>query len=162
MVRRPTAPAALAGCAGRPRPPRTQSMKPSFARILAVPRPSGIALQISSIYLLENCIYSNVSEVERSLGACHLFGRIPEGSVHGERANVGGLVLGCIDSYDSESRRIFQDFSRSTRFILPRWGVKKQRVFYSPKKIFWQVCETRGEELELLRGPIPRCNLENL
>ena len=38
------------------------------------------------------------------------------GSVHGERANFGGLVLGCIDSYDSESRRIFQDFSRSTRF----------------------------------------------
>ena len=71
-------------------------------------------------------------------------------------------VLGCIDSYDSESRRIFQDFSRSTRFILPRWGGKKQRVFYSPKKIFWQVCETRGEELELLRGPIPTCNLENL
>ena len=26
------------------------------------------------------------------------------------------LVLGCIDSYDSESRRIFQDFSRSPRF----------------------------------------------
>ena len=25
------------------------------------------------------------------------------------------LVLGCIDSYDSESRRIFQHFSRSTR-----------------------------------------------
>ena len=40
----------------------------------------------------------------------------PEGSVHGERANFGGLVLGCIDSYDSESRRIFSDFSRSTRF----------------------------------------------
>ena len=38
----------------------------------------------------------------------------PEGSVHGERANFGGLVLGCIDSYDSESRRIFSDFSRST------------------------------------------------
>ena len=37
------------------------------------------------------------------------------GSVHGERANFGGLVLGCIDSYDSESRRIFQHFSRSTR-----------------------------------------------
>jgi len=27
-----------------------------------------------------------------------------------------GLVLGCIDSYDSESRRIFSHFSRSTRF----------------------------------------------
>ena len=40
----------------------------------------------------------------------------PEGSVHGERANFGGLVLGCIDSYDSESRRIFSDFSRSTIF----------------------------------------------
>ena len=31
-------------------------------------------------------------------------------------SNFEGLVLGCIDSYDSESRRIFQDFSRSTRF----------------------------------------------
>ena len=41
---------------------------------------------------------------------------VPEGSVHGERANFGGLVLGCIDSYDSESRRILSDFSRSTRF----------------------------------------------
>ena len=44
------------------------------------------------------------------------FLQVPEGSVHGERANFGGLVLGCIDSYDSESRRIFHDFSRSTRF----------------------------------------------
>ena len=31
-------------------------------------------------------------------------------------SNFERLVLGCIDSYDSESRRIFQDFSRSTRF----------------------------------------------
>ena len=30
--------------------------------------------------------------------------------------NFGGLVIGCIDSYDSEKRRIFQHFSRSTRF----------------------------------------------
>ena len=29
--------------------------------------------------------------------------------------NFRRSVLGCIDSYDSESRRIFQDFSRSTR-----------------------------------------------
>ena len=28
------------------------------------------------------------------------------------------LVLVCIDSYDSESRRIFQHFSRSTRFTI--------------------------------------------
>ena len=32
--------------------------------------------------------------------------------------NFGGLVLCCIDSYDSESRRIFQHFSRSTRFTI--------------------------------------------
>ena len=30
--------------------------------------------------------------------------------------NIGGLVLGCIDSYDSESTRIFQHFPISTRF----------------------------------------------
>ena len=30
--------------------------------------------------------------------------------------NFRRSVLGCIDSYDSESRRIFQHFSRSTRF----------------------------------------------
>ena len=33
-----------------------------------------------------------------------------------DRANFGGLVLGCIEASDSESRRIFQHFSRSTRF----------------------------------------------
>ena len=31
-------------------------------------------------------------------------------------SNFNRLVLGCIDSYDSEQRRIFQHFSRSTRF----------------------------------------------
>ena len=31
-------------------------------------------------------------------------------------SNFKRLVLGCIDSYDSEQRRIFQHFSRSTRF----------------------------------------------
>ena len=31
-------------------------------------------------------------------------------------SNFRRLVLGCIDSYDSEQRRIFQHFSRSTRF----------------------------------------------
>ena len=31
-------------------------------------------------------------------------------------SNFEGLVLGCIDSYDSEKRRIFQDFLSSTRF----------------------------------------------
>ncbi len=30
--------------------------------------------------------------------------------------NFGGLVLCCIDTSDSESRRIFSGFSRSTRF----------------------------------------------
>ena len=32
------------------------------------------------------------------------------------RSNFGGLVLGCIDSYDSNQIFIFQRFSRSTRF----------------------------------------------
>ena len=32
---------------------------------------------------------------------------IPGGSAHGERANFTGLVIGCIDTYDSESTRIF-------------------------------------------------------
>ena len=31
---------------------------------------------------------------------------------------VETLVLGCIDSYDSEKRRILQHFSRSTRFAI--------------------------------------------
>ena len=34
--------------------------------------------------------------------------------------NFERLVLGCIDSYDSEKRRIFQDFSSSTRFLCLR------------------------------------------
>ena len=60
--------------------------------------------------------------------------------------NFRRLVLLCMDSYDSESRRIFQHFSRSTRFILPRWGKKKQRVFcFHPKRIFWHVSEARGK-----------------
>ena len=40
----------------------------------------------------------------------------PGGSVHGERANFAVLVLFCIDASDSESRRIFQQFSRSKDF----------------------------------------------
>ena len=32
--------------------------------------------------------------------------------------NFGRLVLVCIDSYDSESRRFFLNFSRSTRFTI--------------------------------------------
>ena len=56
----------------------------------------------------------------------------PEGSVHGQRANFGGLVLGCIDSYDSESRRIFSDFSRST--VAPIGRKKSASTFLLPKK----------------------------
>ena len=44
----------------------------------------------------------------------------PGGSVHGERANFRELVCGCIDTSDSEKRRIFQHFSRSTRLSLLR------------------------------------------
>ena len=35
-------------------------------------------------------------------------------------SNFRRLVLGCMDSYDSESRRIFQHFSRSTRLSFLR------------------------------------------
>ena len=44
-----------------------------------------------------------------------------------ELCNLEGLVCGCMDSYDSEERRILQHFSRSTRFALhctfegPKW-----------------------------------------
>ena len=35
-------------------------------------------------------------------------------------SNFGDLLLGCIDSYDSEKRRILEHFSRSTRFAFLR------------------------------------------
>ena len=38
------------------------------------------------------------------------------GSEAGWLPNFRGVVLGCMDSYDSEKRRILQGFSRSTRF----------------------------------------------
>ena len=41
-------------------------------------------------------------------------------------SNFGGLVLGCIDSYDSKKRRILQRFSRSTRFaFLCTFGIRR-------------------------------------
>ena len=46
--------------------------------------------------------------------------KTPGRSVHGERANFRVLVLLCIDASDSESRRIFHRFSRSTRLSLLR------------------------------------------
>ena len=67
----------------------------------------------------------------------------PEGSVHRERANFGGLVLGCIDSYDSESRRIFSDFSRSTRFsplrtaLSQKFQQKLAKIFDEILQNFW-------------------------
>ena len=44
----------------------------------------------------------------------------PGRSVHGEQANFTVLVLVCIDASDGEKGRIFQHFSRSTRFPLLR------------------------------------------
>ena len=35
-------------------------------------------------------------------------------------ANFRRLVLGCTDSYDSEQRRVFQHFSKSTRFAFEK------------------------------------------
>ena len=40
----------------------------------------------------------------------------PGGSEAGWLPIFRGVVLGCMDSYDSEKRRILQRFSRSTRF----------------------------------------------
>ena len=40
--------------------------------------------------------------------------------------NFGGLVLGCIDTSDSESRRSFQHFSISTRFAFLCTALKSE------------------------------------
>ena len=45
-----------------------------------------------------------------------LFIRPQGGSEAGWLPNFRGLILGCMDSYASEKRRILQGFSRSTRF----------------------------------------------
>ena len=42
----------------------------------------------------------------------------PGGSVRGERANFTGLVIGCMDTYDSERRPVFQRFSSSTSLAM--------------------------------------------
>ena len=53
------------------------------------------------------------SESSPTAGLCPL--PLLQGTPHfGE--NFRGLVLGCMGTYDSESRRIFSHFSRSTRF----------------------------------------------
>ena len=46
--------------------------------------------------------------------------------------SFGGLVLGCIDSYDSEQRRIFLHFSRST--VAPTGEKNVCTLFLRPKK----------------------------
>ena len=51
--------------------------------------------------------------------------------------NFRRLVLGCIDSYDSEKRRIFQDFSRSTRFLCLRTA-KTSKFQIKIVKLFWR------------------------
>ena len=45
----------------------------------------------------------------------HMIASVPEGSVHGERANFGGLVLGCIEADFCNQILILQHFSRSTK-----------------------------------------------
>ena len=52
-------------------------------------------------------------------------------------SNFERLVLGCIDSYDSEKRRIFQDFSRSTRFLCLRTA-KTSKFQLNIVKLFWR------------------------
>ena len=56
-----------------------------------------------------------------------------------------GLVLICMDSYNSESRRIFQHFSRST--VAPIGGKKSVHTFLPPEK---------KEHLEDLGGALER------
>ena len=51
--------------------------------------------------------------------------------------NLRRLVLGCIDSYDSEKRRIFQDFSRSTKFLCLRTA-KTSKFQIKIVKLFWR------------------------
>ena len=43
--------------------------------------------------------------------------------------NFEGLLLGCMNSYDSESRRIFQDFARSKRILCTAPITKFQQKF---------------------------------
>ena len=45
------------------------------------------------------------------------FGTVSFSDLPPKWSNFRGLVLGCIDTSDSESRRIIQHFSRSTRFV---------------------------------------------
>ena len=51
--------------------------------------------------------------------------------------NFERLVLGCIDCYDSEKRCIFQDFSRSTRFLCLRTA-KTSKFQFKIVKLFWR------------------------
>ena len=57
------------------------------------------------------------------------------GSIHGERANFTMFVLFCINASDSERRRIFHRFSRSTRLSLlrtapnPKFQQKLAKIF---------------------------------
>ena len=95
---------------------------------------------------------------------------IPEGSVHGERANFGRLVLGCIDSYDSESRRIFSDFSRSTRFsplrtaLNPKFQQKTCQFFHNFAEISQNFPKFRSNFAKFQRnfaGISPKCQALN-
>ena len=52
-------------------------------------------------------------------------------------SNFRRLVLGCMDTYDSEQRRIFLHFSRST--VAPTGEKKRAHSFSSPeKKNIWR------------------------
>ena len=57
--------------------------------------------------------------------------------------NFRRSVLGCIDSYDSESRRIFQDFSRSTRCAFlctaPKSEFRQISQFFAIFVIFFKI-----------------------
>ena len=56
------------------------------------------------------------------------------------------LVLGCIDSYDSEKWRIFSDFSRSARFSQFRTAlnVEFQQISLTFSRNFNKICKISG------------------
>ena len=62
------------------------------------------------------------------------------------------LVLGCMDIYDSEGRRIFQDFSRSTRS--PLFSTAQIVKFQKKKNAIEEAGEGGSEHGEYVRRKV--------
>jgi len=67
---------------------------------------------------------SDVHEHELPQSHCHCLAAVAKMHFASASSNFDRLVLGCIDASDSESRRIFQRFSSSTRLSLFRTAPK--------------------------------------